>query len=100
MKIYFENKEPEKALQDIQNALIGRKLGKLVTFDLHDNDLTVTIHKMGKSHLEFSYKNTINGKMEWELTSEKIALAHRAFKNEVMEKLIKIVNSIGGEVVN
>ena len=98
MKICFENKDPETALEDLQAALLGRKLGDMISFDLDHSQLRVTIKKMGKSTLEFSGQSN-GGGTDWELTSEKIALAHRAFKDEMLEKLGKIIDSVGGQLI-
>ena len=38
------------------------------------------------------------GALIWELQTEKIALAHKAFKSEVLEKLTKIITQTGGTV--
>lgn len=101
MKIRFKEKAPQAALADIKKALEGRKLGELVAFNLEKDDLTVTIQKMGKSVLEFT-KNPASkgGDLEWDLTSEKIALTHKAFKGEVIDKITKIIQGVGGQVIS
>lgn len=99
MRIRFADKDSQEALQEIKDALGGRKLGKIVSFDMQDDELTVTIKKMGKSTLEFSNNSAAN-QTEWELTNEKIALAHKPFRDEMIQKLTKVVHSIGGEVTD
>jgi hypothetical protein len=98
MKIHFTNTEPSVVVEGLKEALGGRKLGELLSIDLHGNDIHVTIRKMGTSTLQFSHSAKGPGHT-WELTTEKLALTHRAFKGEVMDKLTKIVQQLGGNVV-
>ena len=57
-----------------------------------------TISKLGTSILSFAEKATAGG-LEYTLASEKIAFAHKAFKGEVTEKILKIVEKAGGKVM-
>ena len=97
MKISFTEREPQKNLDQISQLLEGRKLADLVSFQLRGKDLEVVIKKMGTSTLRFAHSESSTG-MLWELRDEKIALTHRAFKDEMLEKIIKLVNQAGGEV--
>lgn len=97
MKIKFKEDRPAEILEEIKENLGGRKLGKIVEFEMDGKNLKVTIKKMGKSYLEFTHAPD-NGGLQWELTDEKIALSHKAFKGEVLEKITRVVNQIGGEV--
>lgn len=98
MRISFKDIKPSDVLEQIREKLDGRKLGDMVHFELRGTDLEVTIKKMGTSTLTF--KNVGKGDhIEWELTSEKIALAHKAFKGDVMEKITKVVTQVGGKVM-
>lgn len=97
VNISYKDGSPEEILAAIKEKLGGRKLGKMVSFELVGTDLEVTIKKMGTSHLGF--KNYGNGSgVEWRLEKEKIALSHRAFKNEVLEKLTHVIEQTGGEI--
>ncbi|MCB9229327.1 MAG: hypothetical protein H6618_06925 [Deltaproteobacteria bacterium] len=97
MQISYQSGNAEDILERIREQLGGRKLSKILEFDLQGDDLRVTIRKMGSSHLHF-VRQERKGSLTWELQSEKIALAHRAFKDEVMEKIIKIIMQTGGSV--
>ena len=97
MKIRFTKKDPTQVFQQFQEQLRGRKLGELVQFESVDQNIRVIIKKMGTSILEFEHQQ--EGDLhEWVLTTEKIALAHRAFKGEILEKIIAMVEKIGGSV--
>ena len=98
MRFSFRQGTPEEIVARLEDKLEGRKLGKMVSFDLSGNNLEVTIKKMGKSSLYFQGSSKGKG-TEWELEDEKIALTHRAFKGEVLSKITKIVEQIGGEVI-
>ncbi len=97
MKIFFPENDPEKNVSSIEEELGGRKLGKMVKFILDDGNLKVKISKLGTSELNFSYAANGDG-MTWELSKEKIALSHKAFKDEVMDKIFKIIKKVGGEI--
>ncbi len=98
MKFKFKDKDPKKALSSIQEKLEGRKLGEMVSLKLDGGNLEVTISKLGTSKMEFSYQEEKDGGMSWKLSKEKIALAHRAFKDDVAEKLKGIVRDAGGAI--
>jgi len=95
--IYFRDKAPQKVLSDIKKSLSGRKIGELLDVELSGDDIHVRITKMGTSVLEFSYNDDDDGH-RWDLSKEKLAFTHRAFKGEITEKLTRLITSLGGEV--
>ena len=95
MNLSFAGDDPEKILTDINAALEGRELGKMVNITLEGSDLVVIISRLGKSEIRFDGKKA-GGKIEYALSKEKIAFAHRPFKDEVIAKIRKIVESCGG----
>lgn len=97
MHIHFKEKDPSKVLASIREAMGDRELGKIVSFDMDTSSLTVTISKLGKSTLTFLKKASDIG-VELVLDNEKIALTHKAFKNEVTDKIMKIIEKAGGSV--
>lgn len=97
MKITYKKKDPQEILSLIEERLGGRKLAKILSFKLEGNDLFVTIKKMGTSQLNFSHVEN-QGEITWTLTKEKIALSHKAFKGEVLNKLAKVVSDTGGQL--
>lgn len=74
-----------------------RKLADMVNFALKTGQLEVTISKLGTSVLQFSEKDTDKG-LEYTLANEKIALTHRAFKDEVTQKIARVIEKAGGKV--
>jgi hypothetical protein len=98
MKFFFPSPDTDKTISVIQKTLAGRKLGQMVSIDHVNAVIEVTISKLGTSIIQFSKKQRDGGE-EWALKSEKIAFAHKAFKSEVLEKLFKIVESAGGQVL-
>jgi hypothetical protein len=97
MKIHFEETSMDVVLKSLQDQLKGRKLGEMVSFAKCGQQVEVTISKLGKSTLVFDNHVTKSGQT-WTLSKEKIALTHRAFKDEVMGKIHKIVENIGGHM--
>ena len=97
MKIIFKEGDAPAIVEKIKAQLAGRKLGEMVSFSLNGKDLEVTIKKLGTSSLKFTDESK-NGSIQWNLTSEKIAFAHKAFKDDVLEKITKVVNQVGGSV--
>ena len=98
MKFFFPKNEPEALMNQIMEELGGRELGKLLSFEVSGNDLTVTISKLGTSVIEFS-GHTKDGGIEYDMSREKIAFAHKAFKGDVMAKLCKVIEKVGGTVI-
>ena len=94
MKFKFPGKDADKIISMMEENLSGRKLGEMVSLSQKDEGIVVTISKLGTSTLEFT-KNEEGG---FELASEKIAFAHRIFKDEVTEKICQIIEKCGGEV--
>lgn len=98
MKVTFAEKNRDKILESIKAAMAGRKLAEMVDIALTKGKLEVTISKLGTSTLLFQEKENDKG-LEYNLTSEKIAFTHRAFKDEVTDKIVKVIEKAGGKVV-
>ena len=97
MEVTFPEKNLGTIVDKIKSALGGRELGKMVSFDHSGNEMVVTISKFGTSTLHFDCKETPNG-CQLTLGKEKIAFAHKPLKNEVTEKIIKVIQQAGGSV--
>lgn len=98
MKFFFPKNEPDVLIAEIMEELGGRELGKLLSFEVHGNDLKVTISKLGTSVIEFQ-GHSRDGGIEYGMTREKIAFAHKAFKSDVMVRLCKVIEKVGGTVL-
>jgi len=98
MKFSFKETDAKAVHQKIVNALGGRELGKIVQFELSADDLTVVISKLGTSTLKFAHLAK-DGGMLFNLVSEKIAFTHRAFKDDVKEKICRVIESVGGKIL-
>lgn len=98
MKVYFEGKDRHKILDNIKVAMGDRRLAEMVQFSLEDGNLNVTISRLGTSVIHFSEQETGTG-LEYALKSEKIALTHRGFKDEVREKILRCLEKAGGKVI-
>ena len=98
MRFSFSESDPNKATGKILDELGGRELGKMVDFSLTNGQLTVTISKLGTSKLVFDQSTKDDG-LEYTLASEKIAFAHKAFKGDVVDKLCKVIERVGGQII-
>jgi len=98
MKFSFPQDDTTVITGKIMEQLGGRELGKMVQFMPTDSGLVVEIDKFGKSRLEFD-RSEDGGNSIFELTKEKIALAHRAFKDEVSGKLRTVIEKAGGTII-
>ncbi len=99
MKFSFPKNEPEKILNAIIDELGGRELGKLLQFERVGSDLKVIISKLGTSVFEFKGTSSDAG-LEYNLVNEKVAFTHKAFKADVMEKLCRVIEKVGGNVIS
>lgn len=97
MKVLFTEKDRNKILARIKEAMGSRKLAEMVEFGLKPGELEITISKMGTSILRFQEKAIDQG-LQYELATEKIAFTHRAFKDEVKDKILKVVEAAGGKL--
>ena len=97
MEVSFPEKNLGAIVEKIKTALGGRELGKMVSFDHKGDEMVVTISKFGTSTLHFSCKETATGS-QLTLGKEKIAMTHKPLKNEVTDKIIKVIQQAGGTV--
>lgn len=97
MKIVFEKSDAKDAVTKLKKTLQGRQLGEIVSFELDKSELRVVISKLGTSTISFACGEE-NGNCVFNLSGEKIAFTHRAFKGEVMEKFVSVVEKSGGLV--
>ncbi len=97
MQIQFSDNDPQAIVKKLEEAMGGRALAKMVNFDMSGNELIVTISKLGTSTLHFKCDQNAKG-CHFALSKEKIALAHRALKGEVTEKIVKVIQKAGGQV--
>lgn len=97
MNVFFSEKDRDKILASIKNAMGDRALGQMVDFKLEAGSLQVVISKLGTSTLQFKEKVSEKG-IEFALTSEKIAFTHKAFKDEVKSKIVRVIEKAGGKV--
>lgn len=95
-------------LSDVRNAISGRELGKIVSFEAPPESscapgsgfaLKVVISKVGTSYLNFQITPMASGSgFLARLESEKIALAHRPFRSDIESKLARVLTSCGATV--
>lgn len=97
LKIHFDLKDPEEVVKLIQDQLAHHEMKKNIAFDLDDDELIVTISKLGTSKLIFREEPSTKG-LTFVLASQKVALAHRAFKEEVKESIKEFVIEAGGSI--
>lgn len=98
MKVTFKSeKDANKIISKIKTAMGDRQLGQMVDFSCEGKQVVVTISKLGTSKLFFDHK--VQGDdSQLTLTSEKIALTHKAFKDEVTEKILSVIKQAGGNI--
>ena len=98
MHIRFQTQDPEQILQDIQKALLSDAFTKIVSIERKNSSMTVKIKKMGPSTLVFDEQQD-SGTIDWVLQTEKIAMAHKPFKEQMLKSISKIIKKLGGEFV-
>ena len=99
MKFSFSKKQTNKSIiESIQTAMGGRSLKDLVQFEETGKDIVVKISKLGTSTLTF-HRTEKGDNAVIELASEKIAFAHKAFKDDVKDKLVGVIEKAGGKLI-
>lgn len=91
------NKTPADFLASIEGALKGRTLGEIVSMRRDGKDVVIVFSRLGTSEVRYSVAER-DGGFRCEKTSEKIALAHRAFRGEIERKLGKVLEKLGARV--
>jgi hypothetical protein len=98
MKVQFQKKSNELIIAELREAMDGRALAEMVSIGEERGGLFVKISKLGTSTLQFDRSE--DGEFAiFTLSEEKIAFAHRAFKDEVKSKLANIIEKSGGKVL-
>ena len=97
MRLKFPKQDGKEIVKKIEEARGRRALADIVSFKTTATELLVTISKLGTSTLHFDRKDS-GDSIEYILKDEKIAFTHRAFKDEIKDKLCKVVEKIGGKV--
>ena len=98
MKVQFAKQSNQIIITGLRQAMDGRALGDMVSIDEERGGLLVKISKLGTSTLQFDRSE--NGEFAiFTLSEEKIAFAHRAFKDDVKSKLAHIIEKSGGKIL-
>lgn len=98
MKVQFTKQSNQTIISGLRQAMDGRAISDMVSIDEERGGLQVKISKLGTSTLQFDRSE--NGEFAvFTLTEEKIAFAHRAFKDDVKSKLVHIIEKSGGKVL-
>ena len=97
MKIQFAEKDRQKILASIKKSMGERALADMVQFQLNPGQLDVVISKMGTSTISFKETETPAG-IEYSFAKEKIAFTHKPFKDDVTQKIMKVIEQSGGKV--
>jgi hypothetical protein len=92
-----QNQSPGDFLTAVHNALNGRSLGSIASVKRDGSDVVVAFSKLGSSEVRYRVTER-DGGFRCEKTSEKIALAHRAFRGEIEGKLGKVLEKLGARV--
>lgn len=98
MKIRFSKQPNSNIIAAIRETMAGRSLGDIVSLDEEGGNLIVKISKLGTSILQFDRVDHLEHAV-FTLSTEKIAFAHRAFKDEVKSKLVHVIEKSGGTVI-
>ena len=100
MKFQVPLPDAVSVTEAIKDSLGGRKLGDLLQVTCENpSTVLVEIRKMGTSTLEFSVSPKDNG-VYCELVKEKIGFTHKMFESEVKEKIKKVIENLGGQILS
>ena len=98
MKVQFALQSNSSIVILIRKTMEGRALGELVSIDEEGGHLVVKISKFGTSTLQFQ-RSDKGEHAVFTLASEKIAFAHKAFKDEVKSKFLHVIEKSGGTIL-
>lgn len=88
---------PEKFMRKIERALAKGELGKFAKMNLALPTAKIGFDKMGTTEFTFTISNEGETFVATK-TSEKVALTHAFFRNEVERELERIIHRFGGVI--
>lgn len=86
-------------VKKVADSLAERELGKIASVSLSGEDVVITFSKFGKSEVIFSLSSHKDNGFKCIHKSEKISFTHKAFRSDIEEKLSKVLELNGAEVV-
>jgi hypothetical protein len=98
MKVQFTKQSNELIISALKKTMDGRAISDLVSIGEDKGGLLVKISKLGTSTLQFDRSDNDEFAV-FTLSEEKIAFAHRAFKDDVKSKLVHIIEKSGGKIL-
>ncbi|RHX93928.1 hypothetical protein DLM76_13165 [Leptospira yasudae] len=90
---------PEHFLKKVQKALNGKELGKIVSFQLEEEKLTIRFAGLGESRIWYSIRKSQTGYEAVKL-KEKIAFTHIAFRSGIESELRSLMERFGAEITD
>ena len=85
-------------VQKISDSLASRELGKIVSLSTKGNEILVKFSKLGTSEIKYRCAPSEKGGFVATLESEKIAFAHKVFRNDIEAKLASVMSKHGATI--
>lgn len=85
---------PDVFLVKVREALTGRALGQIASLSREGQELVVKFSRLGTSEVRYRI-DTVGAGFRATKSSEKIALAHRAFRDDIESRLQKTLEKLG-----
>ena len=98
MIVSFKQDNPEEIVDLINEKMQSRRIGKIAKLDYKDNQLILTIKKLGTSTIYFTKEEHNKKGSSWNLSEEKIAFSHKIHRKTVLDKITKIIEDMDGSV--
>lgn len=100
MKFSFPTQDIQQVLHDVGQILAKRSLGDIVSLQgsPEGEGLQLIFEKLGRSVIELRHRVQGN-ELFFEVASEKIAWAHRPFRDDITKKFMDVVQKAGGKVL-
>jgi hypothetical protein len=88
---------PQNFIKTVLEILQKGELGKITTMTASNDSLIVVFSKLGKSEIHYTLKQE-GSDFTCQFKSEKIALAHKAFRSEVDKGITKAFEKAGASI--
>lgn len=97
--IEHANLSANQLIDSIKTRIAERQLGKLMTFQLDENWLTVTFKRAGTSTVQFEVLPHGEGLARLRVFKFEVAPLHADFRTEVEYKVTKLLKSLGATII-
>ena len=98
MKVYFQKSRTADVVKELKKTMLKTESKQWIDIHLEQNNITITISKLGTSKLFFLSNDFAVQGCCWHLIDMEVAFTHRVYRKKFKEEAIRFFKQIGGSV--